>query len=73
MSLSYIKFYNIRLRSISNPNLVIDCSHRAYEDIIEGCRRIADEYRFQNDRSEKFYVEINEKPLVDSYNSKVQI
>lgn len=71
MSLNYYRFGNVILRNKNNPNLMIECTHRAYEDILQGCKRIADEYRSANSSKVWFEVEINGSPLLDSYGHKI--
>lgn len=72
MSLNYYRFSNVFLRNKNNPNIIIECTHRAYEDILQGCKRIADEYRFQNSHSKDiFSIEVNGNPLLDSYKKEI--
>ena len=74
MSLTYYRFNNVILRSNSNSNIIIQCTHRAYEDLVIGCKRIADEYRFsQAPTKDIFTIEINGSPLKDSYNKAITV
>jgi len=72
MSLSYYRFSNVSLRNKGNPNIIVECTHRAYEDLIQGCKRVADEYRFQNaPTKDLFSIEIGKTPLLDSYGKEI--
>jgi hypothetical protein len=72
--MNYCKFKNVKLIAIDNPNISLIVFHHRYEELIEGCLRVATQYRFQNTPCFiKFHIERDGTFLFNETGGKIVI
>lgn len=69
----FVPFPEVKIRSIENPNIFFDVHHHRFETLVQGCYRIAQDYRYKESSRMKFQIEQNGEILFDSNKKKVLV
>jgi hypothetical protein len=74
----FIPFPNVTIISESNPNIQLGVIHFRYESLLQGCERVADEYRSKETNRGvwnqiKFYINHDGNILVDNKGKRIKI
>jgi len=72
--MNYCKFENVKLIAINNANISLIVFHHRYEELIEGCLRVAGQYRSQNTPCvTQFHIERDGTFLLNDHGKKVTV
>lgn len=69
----FIPFPNVTIVNSNNPNITLGVIHHRYENLLQGCWRVAEEYRTKESSRDKFYIVSDGVTHLNSNGQKVLI
>ncbi len=69
----FCKFENVKIVDPANPNIKFDVFHHRFETLIEGCNRVAEQYRYKESSKTKFLIEYQGKLQLDDKGNKILV
>jgi hypothetical protein len=72
--MNYCKFDNVKLVAVNNSSLALIVFHHRFEELIEGCLRVASQYRFQNAPcTTQFHIERDGAFLLNKHGKRTTV
>jgi hypothetical protein len=71
--MDFIPFPDVKIISSENDIIKFDVHHFRYENLIEGCYRVAEQYRYKEACKVRFYIIFKNKYLLDNKGNKVLV
>lgn len=69
----FIPFRNVELILVSNPNIKLGVIHHRFENLLQGCKRVADQWRTKEANKDLFFISNDGQIEVDYKGKKIYV